>query len=91
MEKQLGWASKLGGLESLGISEAGQTVLARLMESLIQLQLAGSVAQGGRGVRKGTMLSVVLMPGISVSPSMSLVPFRLLPWCWSLETVRLSR
>ena len=33
MEKQLGWASKLGQAEALGISKAGQTVLARLMES----------------------------------------------------------
>ena len=32
-EKQLGWASKLGGVESLGISKVGQTVVARLMES----------------------------------------------------------
>ena len=32
MEKQLGWAHKLGGMESLGISRVGQTVLARLME-----------------------------------------------------------
>ena len=33
VEKQLGWARKLGRVESLGISKAGQTVLARLMES----------------------------------------------------------
>ena len=33
MEKQLGWAYNLGGAESLGISKAGQTVLAKLMES----------------------------------------------------------
>ena len=30
MEKQLGWAPKLGRAESLGISKVGQTVLARL-------------------------------------------------------------
>ena len=28
MEEQLGWAYKLGGEESLGISKVGQTVLA---------------------------------------------------------------
>ena len=33
MEKQRGWAHKLGGVESLGISKADQTVLASLMES----------------------------------------------------------
>ena len=43
MEKQLGWAHKLGGEESLAISKADQTVLARLMKSQIWHQLAGSV------------------------------------------------
>ena len=57
MEKHLGWAHKLGGVESLGISRAGQTVLARLMESQIWHQLAVSV--GGR-FRKGTMASAQL-------------------------------
>ena len=51
-ESSFGWAHKLGGAESLGISRAGQTVLARLMDSQIWHQLAGSV---GVGFRKGTM------------------------------------
>ena len=42
MEKQLGWARKLGGAESLGISKVTQTMLAMLMESQIWQQLAGS-------------------------------------------------
>ena len=45
MEKQLGWACKLGGAESLGISMVGQTVLSRLMESQVWYQLASSVVQ----------------------------------------------
>ena len=57
MEKQLGWAHKLGGAESLGISKAGQTVLAWLMESRIWYQLAGSVRGG---FRKKTMASACL-------------------------------
>ena len=57
MEKQLRWACKLGGAESLGISKVGQTVLARLMESQIWHQLAVSV---GGGFRKGTMASARL-------------------------------
>ena len=57
MEKQLGWAHKLGGVESLRISKAGQTVLARLMESQIWHQLASST---GRGFREGTMASALL-------------------------------
>ena len=58
MEKQLGWVSKLGGVESLWISNIGQTVLARFIESHIWHQLAGSVAlQGAQGLRKWTMAS----------------------------------
>ena len=45
MVKQLGWTHKLGGLESMVMSTASQTVLARLMESQIQHQLAGSVEE----------------------------------------------
>ena len=57
MEKQLGWASKLNGVGSLGISKADQTVLAKLMESQIWHQLAGSVRGG---FRKGTTASAHL-------------------------------
>ena len=61
MEKQLGWARKLGGAESLGISKVTQTMLAMLMESQIWHQLAHSVAVGGGGgLRKGTMASAHL-------------------------------
>ena len=86
MEKQLEWASKLGRPESLGISKVGQTVLAKLMESQVPHQFAVSV--GGR-FRKGTMACAHL-PDTSVSPSMSFMPFNLLPWCWSSEGVSLS-
>ena len=48
VEKQLGWAHKLRGEESPGISKEGQTLLARLMESQIWHQLAGSVGEGFR-------------------------------------------
>ena len=57
MKKQLGLACELGGVEPLGISKAGQTVLTRLMESQIWHQLASSV---GGGFRKGTMPSARL-------------------------------
>ena len=43
MEKQRGWAVKLDGTESLGISKVGQIVLARLIESQIWYQSADSV------------------------------------------------
>ena len=56
MEKQIGWTCKVSGSESLVISRAGQTVLARLMESHIWHQLPDSVALGDRGrFGKGTM------------------------------------
>ena len=31
------------------------------------------------------------MPNTSVSPTMPLVPFKLLPWCWGSEGVSLSK
>ena len=42
MEKQLGWAYKLGGIDPLWISKVSHTVLARLMESQIWHQPTGS-------------------------------------------------
>ena len=57
MEKQLGWAHKSGESESLGISRAGQTALARLMGSQIWNQPSGTV-EGA--FRKGTMASAFL-------------------------------
>ena len=48
MEKQFGWAHKLGRVESLGISKAHQKVLARLMGSQMWHQLPGSVALVGK-------------------------------------------
>ena len=47
----------MGGPESLGMSGAGQTVSARLMESQIRHRLAGSV---GGGFREGPMASACL-------------------------------
>ena len=87
MEKQFGWACKLGGAESLGLTRAGQIVLARLMEFQIWHQLAGTMRGG---CRKGTMASAHLDANTSVSPCVPLVPFKLLPWCWSSEGVSLS-
>ena len=52
--KQLEWAHKLVGAESLGISKTGQTVLVRLMESQIWYHLDSSF---GGGFRKRTVAS----------------------------------
>ena len=56
MEKQLGWAHKLGGAESLRISKADQTVsrVDGVSNMALACQLQGSV-EGG--LRKGTMAS----------------------------------
>ena len=61
MEKQLGWAHKSGGVESLGIFRVDQTVLTRLMESQIWHQLASSVALWGEGSEKGQWPLLALM------------------------------
>ena len=53
VEKLIGWVHKLGGTESLGISRVGQTVLARLMESQVWHQPAGSVVLWGDSSEKG--------------------------------------
>ena len=81
----------MGGAESLGISRVGQTVLARLMESQIWHQLASFVALWVEGLEKGQWLLLTLMPDTLVSPSMPLVPFKLLPWCCSSAGMSLSR
>ena len=91
MEKRVGWAHKLSGKESQGISRAGHTVLARLMECQIWHQLACSV---GEGSEKGQWPPFALLPNTSVSPTMSLVSFKQLPgagaqrdWVWVGESV----
>ena len=88
MEKKLGWTHKLGGTASLGISRMGQTVLARLMESLMWYLLP---ALWGKGLEKGQWPLLTLMPDTSVPFFMPLVPFKLLPKSWSSEGVSLSR
>ena len=55
MEKQLGWAHKLGGEEPLWVFKVGHKVLARLMESQMWHHPTGSVRGG---LSKGTMASV---------------------------------
>ena len=54
MEKQLGWACKLGGVEPLWISKVGHTVLTRVMESQIMAP-AYQLCEGG--LSKRTMAS----------------------------------
>ena len=79
MEKQLGQACNLGAAESLGISKVCQTVLASLMESEIWHKLAGSVTLWGESLEKGQWPLLTLIPDTSISSSMLLVPFKLLP------------
>ena len=81
----IGWGRGPGDL-----LVGGETVSARLMESKIWHQLAGSVAVGG-GLEKGQWPLLALMPDTSVPPYMPLVPFKVLPWGWSSEGVSLSR
>ena len=61
MEKQLRWAHKLGGAESVRISKVSQIVLARLIERVSDMAqacwLCGSVWEG---FRKWTVASACL-------------------------------
>ena len=79
MEKLLGLACKLGGTESLGISKAGQIVLANLMESQIWHEPISSVALHGEGLERGQWPLLTPMPDTSDSPSMPPVPFKIPP------------
>ena len=42
-------------------------------------------------LRESCPLSLALMPDTSVLPYVPLVPFKLLPWCWSSMGVSLSK
>ena len=89
MEKQLGWACKLGGTVSLRISKVSETVSARLMESQIWHQLAGSLRGG---YRKGTMSSARLDARHFSSSLYATGTFQAATLqCWSSEGVSLSR
>ena len=69
MEKQLGWAYKLGVAESLVISKVGHTVSARL-----SLRYGTSLpALWGEGLEKGQWPLLALMPDSSISPDILLV------------------
>ena len=76
------------GVEPLGISKAGHTVSARLMESQIWHQPTGSV---WGELRKGQWPLLTPMPDTSASPCMLLMLFKLPPRCWSSEGLSLSR
>ena len=56
-------------VECLGISRAGQTLLARLMETQIRHLPAGSVALLRGEFTKGTVASACLLSGRKLSPS----------------------
>ena len=71
MEKQLGWACKLGEVGPLWISKLCHTVLPG----------SWSLRYGGEDSEKGQWPLLALMPDTSVSPCVPLVPFMLPPSC----------
>ena len=91
----------MGGIESQGISSAGQTVLAKLMESKIWHLSASSMAlwvqKRDNGLclpfccEKSVLQAPTLMPDTSGPPCVPLVPYKLPPWCWSSEGMGLSK
>ena len=90
MEKQLGWACKLGGVESLEISKVGQTVLVSQVDGILDTAPVCWLC-GGDGPEKGHWPLIALMPDISASPCMPLVSLKRTLQCWSSEGVSLSR
>ena len=90
MEKQLGWAHKLDGAESLGISKAGRSNSVRQVDGVSDTAPVCQLCEGA-GLQKGQWLLLILLPSTSVSLSKPLVPFKLLPWCCRSEGVSLSR
>ena len=72
MEKQLGWAYKLGGMEPWRISRVGQTVLARVIESQIWHPLASSAGGGWVGSGKGQWPLPTFLSGRELFPSSNL-------------------
>ena len=92
MEKQLGWAHKLGGSVSLGIFREEQKVLARLMESQIWHLPTSSVALPTfLSDRKPSPSSLLDVSHFSSSLCVSLVPFKLLSLSCRSEGVSLSK
>ena len=101
--KQLGWVRKLGGVGPHGITRVGQTVWARLMDSLYGARLLAVWLCLWGGLRKGTVASANTSVWEKVAPQVlpwcqkihflptCLVPFELLPRCWSSEGVSLSK
>ena len=89
VEKPLGWASKLGGAEPLGVFKAGSIGVSQV--DGVSDMAPSLLALCGEGSAKGQWSLLTLMPDTSLSPCVPLMPFRRLPWCWSLEGVSLSR
>ena len=80
----------LGGVESLGISKAGQTFSPGCWSLRYGTSLQALWYCWGEGLEEGQLPLLALMPDTSVSPSMSWVSFKLLLWYWRLEGVSLS-
>ena len=85
MEKQLGWGGVSGDLQG------GANSVSQFDGVSYMAPAAGSVALWGEGSEKGQWPLLALMPDTSVPPCVPLVPFKLLPQCWSSEGVSLSK
>ena len=85
MEKQLGWGGVSGDLQG------GANSVSQFDGVSYMAPAAGSVALWGEGSEKGQWPLLALMPDTSVPPCVPLVPFKLLPQCWSSEGVSLGR
>ena len=81
LEKQLGWAQKLGGAESLGISKAGQTSVSQFDGVSDMAPACWLCVWRGEDSEKGKWLLLALMPHMSIPPLKAAGPFKLLSQC----------
>ena len=88
MEKQLGWACKLGGMEPLRISSVGPSV--SQLHGVSNMAPACWLCVCEVSVQKRDSGLLTLMPDTSVPPCKPLVPIKMLPQCWSSEGVILN-
>ena len=88
MEKHLGWAHKLGGVESLGISKCRSNRVSQF-DGVSDMAPAYWLC-GGR-FSEVTMAYACLMSNTSAFLCIPLVPFKLLSWGWSSEGVSLRK
>ena len=79
-QKQLGWAQKLFGANQQGMANSASQVV-RVSDMAPHKETKASASTSVW--EKAAPPALALMPDTLSPPRLPLVPFRLLPWCWS--------